>query len=399
MNKDLSIYLVAFLVDASFIAVGLCVPLMAIQLGADYKDLGLIGASGSLCYCLASLLSGRLSERLGYRRTLTGGSVAMAIVILIYPMMTRVGGLIAVSAILGLVMSTCWPPMQAWLGEGKGRRRLQFSIGAYNVSSSLGILSGPALGGLLFAVDPTLPFHISAGLVGLAVLILLTARDRSPDAALQDGTAPQTNPEFGYLLAIAWMANFAIFFSHSAVRQLFPKLATDLGISPVALGNLLALIGVSQAVTFIALALIEGWQFRTVLLFTAQFIGIVSLAGFAFGESTLVFAIALLGLGLVAGATFSFSIFHTLYTKNPLGRRTGINEAIVGGGFMLGPLLGGYVAEHFGPRSPYILGLIIVLFAMGLQIYILARRSSRGAHGGPGAAETHPKNDLGSRLR
>ena len=382
MNKDLSIYLSAFLIDVAFIAVGLCIPLRAIQLGADYKDLGLIGAAGSLCYCLSSLFCGRLSERVGYRRTLTGGSTALVMLILMFPLMDRVGGLIALTAMMGVVTSNCWPPMQAWLGEGKGFRTLRFSIAAYNISWSLGILSGPALGGRLFDVNSVLPFYASAGFAGLAVLIVLTARDRKSHSAQQEETTPQTNPEFHHLLPIAWLANFATFFSHSAVRQLFPKLTTDLDIGPVALGNLLALIGISQTVTFIALALIVGWQFRTVLLFGAEFVGIASLAVFAYGESTLVFAIALLGLGLAAGVTFSFSIFHTLYSKIPLGRRTGINEAIVGSGFMLGPLLGGYAAELFGSRSPYILGLVILLLTIGLQIYLLARGSKHEACGG-----------------
>ena len=377
MNKDLSIFLTAFLIDVGVIAVGLCIPLLAIQLGADYKDLGLIGAAGSLSYCLSCYFLGHFSDRIGYRRTVIGGTIALFIIILMFPLMNGVGGLISLSAMLGLATSHCWPPMQAWLGEGKGHRTLRFSIAVYNVSWSLGILAGPVLGGQLFTVNAILPFYASAGFVGLAVLIVLTTGNRKSHSAPEDPRPPQTEPAFSYILPIAWLANFAAFFSHSSVRQLFPKLATDLDISPVSLGNLMALIGVSQAVAFVALAVISGWQSRPALLFGAQFISIASLAILTAGKSTFVFAIALLGLGLAAGVTFSFAIFHTLNSKSPLGKRAGTNEAIVGSGFMLGPLLGGYAAEQFGSRSPYILGLVIFLLMFGPQVYLLAKASKR----------------------
>jgi len=76
---------------------------------------------------------------------------------------------------------------------------------------------------------------------------------------------------------------------------------------------------------------------------------------------------------LLAGVTFTGSIFYSLYTRGGGGRRTGFHEAIIGSGILFGPLLGGLAAEHIGPRSPYLLSSGIVLAGLILQVYFLKR--------------------------
>ena len=75
--------------------------------------------------------------------------------------------------------------------------------------------------------------------------------------------------------------------------------------------------------------------------------------------------------------TFTASIFYSLYAEGAAGRRTGFHEAIVGSGFLIGPLAGGFAAEYLGPRSPYLLAAMAILCAIVFQTYLLNKKSAR----------------------
>ena len=91
----------------------------------------------------------------------------------------------------------------------------------------------------------------------------------------------------------------------------------------------------------------------------------------------LVFAIGLLLLGALAGVTFTISIYYSLYTTGPGGRRTGIHEAIVGSGFLVGPLAGGLIAEHLGARAPYWVSAGVICCVVFAQVAILNKKPTR----------------------
>lgn len=71
--------------------------------------------------------------------------------------------------------------------------------------------------------------------------------------------------------------------------------------------------------------------------------------------------------------TFTASIFYSLHAEGPGGRRTGIHEGIVGSGFLVGPAAGGLLADHIGPRAPYLLASAVILVAILLQVFMLRR--------------------------
>lgn len=380
MKKDPFLYVATFLMDGLIGVIGLCVPLLALRLGATYDDLGAIGAVSSLVYALACLVSGRLSERLGYRRSMALASAAVALSVACYPRATRVLHLIALYTVTWVCLSCYWPALQAWLGSGKGRRNLLRDLGRFNISWALGILVGPAAGGSLYAMDLDWPFLIAAGAIGALSLAISLLRFQGPSPA-PTPEAPPEDAASDHFLRIAWVANFATFFATGTVRSLFPKFASDLGIAPGPLGLLMALIGLAQVVTFFFVARTDRWQFRLSPLVISQVAGAAGLLTLTFGASPGVLAVGLLAQGALTGVTFTASIFYSLFVRNPGSRRTGLHEAVVGGGFFLGPLLGGIAAEHLGPRSPYLLCACAILLAVGLQTY-LHRRGQRSALSG-----------------
>ena len=54
MRKEPFLYVIAFVVDGCFALLGICVPLLAMGIGATYDDLGAISATSALTYALGS---------------------------------------------------------------------------------------------------------------------------------------------------------------------------------------------------------------------------------------------------------------------------------------------------------------------------------------------------------
>lgn len=373
MRKEPFLYLISFLLDASFGAAALCIPLLAMRLGGTYDDLGAIGAVGASLYCVGAIILGRLSDRIGYRRSLIAAALVSSFCVFSYPASTRIIHLICLVGLARFALSGFWPPLQAWLGRDKDRRGLLRTLGGFNVSWSLGVMVGPVIGGRLYAIDRAWPFTLAAAGAGLIFVLLLLVRVRETPAAMHDNEAAP-RPSAGPFLRIAWTANFATFFATGAVRSLFPKLASDLGILPTPLGQLMALIGVAQLAAFFIVSRTERWQFRLAPLVIAQCLGIAGLLTLAAGNSPRIFMLGMLTQGILAGVTFTSSLFYSLYAGGPGGRRAGPHEAILGSGFLFGPILGGLAAEHLGPRAPYVLAAAVILLAIAIEVWLHRRR-------------------------
>ena len=362
---------------SSMACVGLCIPLLAVWLGATYQDLGIMGAVGSLSYTLGCLASGRLSDRFGYQRYFAFSSIAVALSVTLYLWTTCVSHVTVLVGITWLFMSGNSPPLQAWLGVHKSRVELLRSLGLFNVSWSFGLLIGPAIGGALYTGDREWPFLFSAGLIGIVSIsmFLLKFHEISPTST---DSAPPDNSVTDRFLRIARVANFATFFAFGIIRSLFPKFATDLGIPPGSLGLLMATVGLATVITFYLVSRTERWQFRLAPLAAAQLLGGAGLAWLALGSGSIDFAVGLLAIGVLIGFSFTASIFYSLFTGSPKGRRTGFHEAIIGSSFFIGALVGGFAAEHLGLRSPYLIAAGVILLALGVQawLYLHKRQDS-----------------------
>ncbi len=237
MKKDTFLYISAFLMDSCFAIVGVCVPLHALQFGATYDDLGWISTCGAFAYSLTSLVSGRLSDRMGYRPVMTIACIFLVLAFVGYLGVNRIWHFVVLSVLVGVAIAHYWPPMQAWLGCGKSRDRLLPALGRFNVAWTLGVCIGPVAGGELFEFHPFSGFILGGFLVvllfaGLLVVPIL----ESESGAAGGGAKRSVTATSGHFLPLALLANFSTFFAIGLVRALFPKLATDLGFSPSLLG-------------------------------------------------------------------------------------------------------------------------------------------------------------------
>ncbi|MSS71658.1 MAG: MFS transporter [Candidatus Latescibacteria bacterium] len=386
MKKESYVFFATLAMDTSSRMVSLCTPLLALRFGASYGDLGLIGAAGALAYITGCLTYRKLADRIGYQRCMAVSTGLVAAITLLYPWASRVAHIAALSVATALLASGYWPVVQAWLGHGRSRRDLLLALSHFNLAIALCSILGPVAGGALYGAGFTLPFWVAACGIGALSLSMFALRFEEISLAAP-AASPASAPDARSFLHIAWVANFATYFAVSNLRSLFPKFATDIGVSPGTLGLLMALMGLTQFVTFYLIARTDRWQFRLIPIAALQGLGVAGLAMFVVGESSGAFAAGFLAMGALAGVTFAASSFYSLCAGGAGSRRAGLHEAVVGSGFLLGPLTGGLAAERLGPRAPYLLCAGVMLCALGLQTYLYRkiRRTARGA--GKQAAE------------
>lgn len=163
----------------------------------DPFDLGLIGLAEFLPLPLLALPAGHLADRLP-RRALFAFALGVNAAVSL--------GLLALSA---SGPSSVWPYVALALGNGVGgaigapaarsitptlipAETLPSAMAAWSTGWQSAIVAGPALGGLLFAVDPELAYGAAAGLSVAAVICVVAMRERYRDPSLPEPVSLQS---------------------------------------------------------------------------------------------------------------------------------------------------------------------------------------------------------------
>jgi MFS family permease len=157
-------------------------------------------------------------------------------------------------------------------------------------------------------------------------------------------------------------------------RYQFPKLARELNIPPHIIGLLIGFLGFALFSSFFLLRRTDRWHFRRAFLFGAQALGLVGILLIIVSSQPALFASAFAMIGLCCSVTYYSSLYYAVHLLKKKGKGSGLHESILGGGAVLGPILGGVAAQFAGLRAPYVLCIIVLVLAFGVEIMLLRRR-------------------------
>ncbi len=381
MKSENFFYLFAFLMEVCIVIAFFALPLFAIKLGASIFQLGLMGSTAAFCYILGSIYLGHLSDILGRKRMIFLGCLSFGILIGIISFADSVGKVILLYMLSGgLSMALFWPPFEAWIADSKMGSSLPKALGKFNIAWSVGAFLGPLAGGFLFKVDYRLPLYatvfLSFCIAGALLCFSPEKKIGFEEKRTIVGNSNQKDNR-GTFLSIAWIANFASFFVLGVVRYLFPKLAVHLGMDSRTLGLLMAVPAFSQGWGFFLLAKNTRWQYRLKPVMATQGLTVLAMLLIFFSDSPIFFGAAFLILGANLATSYTLSIFYSLHQEVKKGRMSGFHEAILGLGFLAGPMSGGLVARYFGLRAPYLLCGAAILVAIALEFFILQHKLCR----------------------
>ena len=369
-------YISAFLADLALGAVLLSLPLLLIyKFNATSLILGLFGALGAFIYSAGVITAGRLSDRFNRKNILIFGCILFILVYSILPFLRHIRQVFFIYVFGAISMSMFWPTIQSWLSQGLDKKELVKSLLNFNVCWSAGLALGFLSAGFLFFLNMKAPFIFGVFLV--AVIVLLLQR-QAVFSEVKDETArkifleaeknrPESAKKFLY---IAWGANFVSWYIIGITRNLFPKLATQLGFSSGVIGFFIFLLTLAQTIIFFILGRTYKWHYRLLPIMLFQAFAILALLILTFSSRAIYFMIAMVFLGLSGGMTYFSSIFYSLYGFIDKGKKSGIHEAFLGAGTFLGPLIGGLAAYRFGIRAPYVTAALLLAAAITIELII-----------------------------
>jgi MFS family permease len=243
-------------------SMGLWVPVSVVYLldeGFGLAFVATVQAVFSASLLLAEVPTGYLGDRLGRRGTLALGSGWRAACVGGYALADSAAAFVALQAGLGVAWALRSGTKDAWLYEllGEAADEDRFARVEGRGSSLLLAVSaaGAVAGGVLYGVDPRLPFAVNAGLAVLGVPVVLSTSPVGGDGAEDDGGALAVVDAVSVLRlqagrpAVRWLVAYSVvvFLAFDLTRTFEQPALREVGVPVAGLGVLYAGVKVVSA--------------------------------------------------------------------------------------------------------------------------------------------------------
>ncbi|GAB2963526.1 MFS transporter [Saccharothrix stipae] len=352
------------LAEVGFSASMLALPLLVLVLTGSPLLSGLVLTVDATAQLVVGLPAGALVDRWDRRRIMLCCEAAQVfalggLVIAVWVDAVTIPHVLAVAAVLGVCRALFEPAEDASLPRLVPESQLATAVAMNSARSSLGQMSGTALGGVLFAVTRWLPFLVDMVTHAVAFVALLFLR--VPPSAPVESHPPLlrsigeglrwvwSRPE---IRVTAWCAVVLNLF-FTAFYLVVIVLVEGRGASGAEIGVMAAMLGVGGVLG----ALAAPWLHRVLGPHR-------SIASVFWVLTVLVPCALLVESAYLIGALFALMSFFAptanttinthqlLLTPDELrGRLSGVMGVVVGAAGAVGPLVGGVLTESLSART------------------------------------------------
>jgi MFS transporter, DHA1 family, tetracycline resistance protein len=332
---------------------------------------------------------GLLSDRFGRRPVVLLSNLGLGLDYVLMALAPTLGWLFVGRVVSGITAAS-FSTAGAYIADVTPPEKRAAQFGMLGAAFGLGFVVGPAVGGLLGAIDLRLPFWVAAGLslanaaYGLFVLPESLPRERRASHLAWARANPlgslkllRSHPElFGLALSA-----LLYFLAHEALPSIF-VLYTDhrYGWTESQVGLALAAIGVCSTVVS---ALLVGPAVKRLGERRAVIIGLLyGAAGFAcYGlaptGSLFLIGIPLMSLWGIAGPSMQ-SLMTRRVDPSEQGQLQGALGSMRGITGMVGPLLftqvfAAAISHHGAVGAPYVLAAVLVVLSVALAASVTRR--------------------------
>ncbi len=385
MIKDQRRFIIFLIVFTNLLGFGIVIPLLPYYLetfGAGVTVLGLLASVYSLGQFLAAPFLGHLSDKLGRRPILLLSILGTAISFFLMAMAKSLAVLFLARIIDGLSGGNI-ATAQAYMADITSKKERSHGLGVIMAAMSLGMILGPAFGGLLTVYGYKAPFLAAAFIALLASLLtfffLPESRPRQKNLVRTKLNWRQNWALWRYpRLKILISLSFVAMLSFALIQSVFAFFSEHrLGLNARSNGLVFTYIGIlgviSQLVLLKQVSRRQKWL-PTALLFSGSMMAVALLLiaasrNFFF----LLLAVSFLALGRGLFRPLLLGEISKAVPEDYQGAAAGLNQAASSLGRLIGPLLGAFLYRVFQPTAPfYLAGLLLLVF-----LWFPGRKASR----------------------
>lgn len=369
------IIVIAFL--DTFIQLPIITP-YSLSLGASYTLTGAIVAVYSFTNMIGNIVGGHWIDRLGRKKMLFTGMVAVFLILLIYPLANNGWQLFTVRFLHGLAGGILIPAAFAYIGDqsiGKTRGKTMAYTGA---SIGIAAIIGPAIGGILAArASMESVFLFVASLFFIASIIVYIF--------IQESFVSTERGKFNFkefiplikhpLILLASFAAFALMVSNGTLAFALPLNVEAMERSTETTGMLLSTFGIMALIIFLTPLnrIYDHFKASHLIIAGLSFIGIgmVILSLKASFISNFI-AMVIYGIGFAFIFPSMNKIIADASSKVDRGKAYGVFYAFFSLGVVAGSSFAGIFADILG--LPFLMSAF-VMFITAFIIFILTQKA------------------------
>jgi len=373
------LFVILFLVMVGFGIIIPTIPYFVVHLGGSPTILGFFMASYSLMQFIFAPIWGSLSDRIGRRPVILMGLGGYGLTFILFGFSNQLWMIFLVRILSGTISSATLPTAMAYVADITEGNERSKGMGLMGAAMGLGMIVGPAIGGLLGHHGFALPFFVAGGLAILtwpfALMILpesLPKEQRAVKPTRQRISWNVLQDPLLVLFALAFVITFAMAM-FEATLALFAAAKIN-GFGTREMGILFAIVGVFGVI-------VQG--------------GLIGRMSKRFGEKNLIVvgllcSIAGMLLLLTASNIIMMTIMAVIFNTgvsiiNPIasslvsqnssdgqGVALGIMQSANSLGRIIGPIMGGILFD-MQINIPYLAGAFILLLFMLVTANKLSR--------------------------
>ncbi|MGI5879144.1 MAG: MFS transporter [Syntrophomonadaceae bacterium] len=156
-----------FLVGMGFSIIMPVLPYYAESMGANAFQLGLLITVYAVCQFIFAPVWGAYSDRVGRRPVLLTGILGYSFTFILFGFATKLWMLYVIRIAGGIMACATMPTAMAYVGDSTSMEKRGSAMGMIGAAMGMGMVFGPAIGGILSGISLAFPF-VFAGLLALA---------------------------------------------------------------------------------------------------------------------------------------------------------------------------------------------------------------------------------------
>lgn len=350
-------------------------PFYALRFGADASIIGVLISVFALAQMISSPFWGRLSDLYGRRPIIIGSQLMAALAYITFAYADSVWLLLLSRFLQGAGGGTI-SVVSAYVSDSVGPDERAKALGWITACTSAGVMIGPAIASFSVGFSATAPGLIAAGLCGLNLIFawrwLPERAPRNKKSAARRSVRGQIVEVVRHPLAavssliVVYAAGMMAFMGMNAVLALF--LNARFGVTEHNIGWFYAFVGF---VSIIMRAVILGKAVQhfgevRVLRLGALLLGLGMLtAPLSANPWQFLAVITLIPAGTALLFPSTTSLISRYADPDVVGQTLGVQQTFGGVSRLVGPVLAGWVFQHWGESFPFWLaGSLVMLTAL-----------------------------------